>query len=296
MILGLGVRQGAGKRESGVNRENGGARRPHTFPKKWFFSSLPPKRRGRSICGLSMCPWTSLAERSPPRSPVTIWASSHAPYFSDGNTGVSHLQRKSRVLSVPHQPGKFPLLFVGYLGPGMTVVAHFWDGLGPVRVDSVQVWAFRDVNQQVFPLQRTCRLCSPEMLKYEGGLHPRLVSSCFWKISASFSSSSTLPSSAEICLFSSFHRSTYFSPIYPVCSKHHESKSSLYPHTSHNFWHKGDSPKIFEGEGRNGRTMLPHWSICRAWDLNLILVLIFLTASLLSSSTPPSLLSPCWRK
>ena len=63
---------------------------------------------------------------------------------------------------------KTPLLIDGYPGPGRTVVTHFWDGLGPVRVDRVQVWAFRDVNQQVpFFLQRTCELCSPEMLKYE---------------------------------------------------------------------------------------------------------------------------------
>jgi hypothetical protein len=105
------------------------------------------------------------------------------------------------------------LFIVGYPGPGRTVVAHFWDGLGPVRVDSVQVWAFRDVIQQVpFFLQRTCELCSPEMLKYEedppkAGLYLLLknFSLLLFLLNP--------PLLSRNLSLSFLHRSTYFSPI-----------------------------------------------------------------------------------
>lgn len=153
----------------------------------------------------------------------------------------------------------------------MTVVAHFWDGLGPVRVDSVQVTdSFRDVNQQVpFLLQRTCELCSLRCWSMRR-THPRLVSSCFWKISASFSFSQPSLLSRNLSL-SFLHRSTYFSPIYPICSKHHKKQifplSLTLPTISGT---KETVQKIFEEGRKEWRNKVPHdWSICRAWDLNL---------------------------
>ena len=106
-------------------------------------------------------------------------------HFSDGNTESVTLHSRSGVLlSAPTLAWKTPLLFVGYSGPGRTVVAHFWDGLGPVGVYSAQLWDFRDVNQQVPSLlQRTRELCSLEMLKYKED-PPRAV---FWLLLKNFS-------------------------------------------------------------------------------------------------------------
>lgn len=135
------------------------------------------------------------------------------------------------LLSASTLAWKTPLLFVGYPGPGRTVVAHFWDGLGPVGVYTAQLWDFRDVNQQVPSLlQRTRELCSLEMLnEVQGGS----TQGCVLAGSEKFQplpfpsqpspppqkSSSSLPPMGLLALVLS----------HPVDSKHHESKSSLYP-------------------------------------------------------------------
>ena len=77
-------------------------------------------------------------------------------------------------------------------------------------------------------LQRPWELGSPEKLKSKG--HP--VKAELWLlviILASPSCSSTLPSSAEICLFPLFHTTACFILSHPVGAKHHESTASLYP-------------------------------------------------------------------
>ena len=56
-----------------------------------------------------------------------------------------------------------------------------------------------------------------------------LLSGCLWEYSAFPSCFSTLPSSAEICLFLLSHRTTCFTPASTIGSRYHEIKPSLYP-------------------------------------------------------------------
>ena len=229
VLPGPGVRRGQGRgRGEGLGKVVA-LRRPYTQKSDSFPCCLP-----REVAVVSVdwvCPpWTSLVKDHPLEAPSSQSKPTNMPPFFRWEHWISH--SAEQVWSAPQCPTsawKTPLLFVGYPGPGRTVVAHFWHGLGPVRVCSVQVWALRDVNNMFLSFYREPVNCAPLRCWSTRRTHPKLGSNCFWKISASFSFFSTLPSSAEICLSPSSTGPLTLALSHPVCSKHQESKSSLYP-------------------------------------------------------------------